>query len=84
MPLEEGSSFHPISSRNEVISTAKLIRGSFKILLVSMSVFEADREAVRGNQAGMARGIHGLPKISPRPAMPNPSKPCGQATTKTA
>jgi hypothetical protein len=27
----------------------------------------------------MARGGHGLPKVSPRSAMPNPSKPCGHA-----
>jgi hypothetical protein len=25
----------------------------------------------------MARGIHGLPKVSPGPAMPDPSTPCG-------
>jgi hypothetical protein len=27
----------------------------------------------------MARGGDGLPKVSPRPAMPNPSTPCGRA-----
>jgi hypothetical protein len=32
----------------------------------------------------MARGGHGLPKVSPGPAMPNPSKPCGRATPETA
>jgi hypothetical protein len=31
-----------------------------------------------------ARGGHGLPKVSTRPAMPDPSMPCGQATTETA
>jgi hypothetical protein len=30
-------------------------------------------------QAHMARGIHELPKVSPGPAMPNPSTPCRQA-----
>jgi hypothetical protein len=33
-----------------------------------------------GWQARMARGIHGLPKVSPGPALPNPSTPCGRAT----
>ena len=32
----------------------------------------------------MAGGGHGLPKVSPGLAMPNPSTPCGQATTETA
>jgi hypothetical protein len=27
---------------------------------------------------------HGLPKVLPGPAMPNPSTPCGQATPETA
>jgi hypothetical protein len=35
-------------------------------------------------QARMARSIHGLPKVSPGPTMPNPSTPCGRATPKTA
>jgi hypothetical protein len=32
----------------------------------------------------MRRGGPRLPKVSPRPAMPYPSTPCGQATPKTA
>jgi hypothetical protein len=32
----------------------------------------------------MARGGHGLPKVSPGPAMPYLSMPCGRATPKTA
>jgi hypothetical protein len=32
----------------------------------------------------MARGIHRLPKVSPGPAMPDLSTPCGWDTTKTA
>jgi hypothetical protein len=32
----------------------------------------------------MAEGGHGLPKVSPGPAMPDPSKPCGRATPETA
>jgi hypothetical protein len=28
----------------------------------------------------MARGGHGLPKVSPGPAMPDPFTPCGRAT----
>jgi hypothetical protein len=35
-------------------------------------------------RACMARGIHGLPKVSPRPAMPDPSRPCRRATPKIA
>ena len=35
-------------------------------------------------QAHMAKGIHGLPKISPVPTMPNPSMPCGRANPETA
>jgi hypothetical protein len=32
-------------------------------------------------QAHMAN--YGLPKVSPRPAIPNPSTPCGRAIPKT-
>jgi hypothetical protein len=32
----------------------------------------------------MARGGHGLPKVSLRPAMPYPPTPCGRATPETA
>jgi hypothetical protein len=32
----------------------------------------------------MARGGHGLPKVSPRPSMPYPYTPCGRATPETA
>jgi hypothetical protein len=32
----------------------------------------------------MGRGGHGLPKVLPGPAMPDPSTPCGRATPKTA
>jgi hypothetical protein len=32
----------------------------------------------------MAKGGHGLPKVSPEPAMPNPSTPCERATPETA
>jgi hypothetical protein len=32
----------------------------------------------------MARDDHGLPNVSPGPAMPNLSKPCGQATHEMA
>jgi hypothetical protein len=32
----------------------------------------------------MARGSHGLPKVSLEPAMPNPSPPCGLATSEMA
>jgi hypothetical protein len=32
----------------------------------------------------MARGDHGLPKVSPGPAMPDRSMPCGWATPETA
>jgi hypothetical protein len=32
----------------------------------------------------MARGGHGLPKVTPGPSMPYPFTPCGWATPKTA
>jgi hypothetical protein len=35
-------------------------------------------------KARMARGIHRLPKVSPGPAMPDPSMPCGLANPKTS
>jgi hypothetical protein len=35
-------------------------------------------------QVLMARGIHELLKVSPRPTMPNPSTPYGRTTPKTA
>jgi hypothetical protein len=39
----------------------------------------------RGIEHGrMARGGHGLPKVSPRPAIPYPSTPCGWAIPETA
>ena len=35
-------------------------------------------------QARTGRGIHGLPKVSCGPAMPDPYTPCGRATPQTA
>jgi hypothetical protein len=35
-------------------------------------------------QARMAGSIHGLPKVSPGPALPNPSTSCGWAAPETA
>jgi hypothetical protein len=35
-------------------------------------------------QARMARGIHGIPKVSLVPTMPDLSTPCGQAIPETA
>jgi len=37
-----------------------------------------------GRHGRMARGSHGLPKVSPRPAMPGPATPCGRTTHETA
>jgi hypothetical protein len=34
-------------------------------------------------QARTGRGIHGLPKVSYGPAMPDPYMPCGRATPQT-
>ena len=42
------------------------------------------RGRVQYDQAHIARGIHGLPKVSPRPTMADPSTPYGQATPETA
>jgi hypothetical protein len=39
---------------------------------------------VESEHVRMARGVHGLPKVSPGPAMPYPSTPCGRATLETA
>jgi hypothetical protein len=36
------------------------------------------------HQAHMVRGIHGLPKVSPGPAMSDPSTPCRRATPERA
>jgi hypothetical protein len=36
------------------------------------------------NYKHMVRGGHRLPKVSPGPAMPYPSTPCGRATPQTA
>jgi hypothetical protein len=39
----------------------------------------------RGSHQGRTgRGIHGLPKVSTGPALPNPFTPCGWATPETA
>jgi hypothetical protein len=35
-------------------------------------------------QARTGRGIHGLPKVSCGPAVPDPYTPCGRATPQTA
>jgi hypothetical protein len=35
--------------------------------------------AAHSNHGRMARGGHGLPKVSSGPTMPDPSTPCGQA-----
>jgi hypothetical protein len=40
-------------------------------------------EGEREQHGDMAWGGHGLPTISPRPAMPCPSTPCGRATLET-
>jgi hypothetical protein len=37
-----------------------------------------------GTQARTGRGIHGLPKVLPGPAKPDPYTPCRWATPKTA
>jgi hypothetical protein len=43
------------------------------------------RRTARGShQARMGRGIHGLPKVSCGPAMPNPYTSCGRATPQMA
>jgi hypothetical protein len=36
------------------------------------------------DQTRVARGIHGLPKVSPGPVMPDPPMPCGRATPGVA
>jgi hypothetical protein len=33
---------------------------------------------------GVGEGLAGLPKVSPGPAMPDPSRPCGRVTPETA
>jgi hypothetical protein len=51
---------------------------------------QSDRIVVRScittvfHQARMAKGIHGLPKVSPGPAMLDPSTPCGRPTPEMA
>jgi hypothetical protein len=45
---------------------------------------KARRGAGRRWQGRMARGVHGLPKVSPGTAMPYPCMPCGPATPETA
>jgi hypothetical protein len=45
--------------------------------------FQLDEFRVRYH-GGMAKGGHGLSKVSPGPTMPDPSTPCGQATHKMA
>jgi len=42
------------------------------------------RDAVVNGHGRMARGRHGLPKVSPRPAMLDSSTPSGRATAETA
>jgi hypothetical protein len=44
----------------------------------------ATSRGLADNHGRMVRGGHGLSKVSPGPAIPNPSTPCGQATPETA
>jgi hypothetical protein len=44
----------------------------------------AENRVVGFGHGRMARGGHGLPKVSPGPAMPYPSTPCGRVTRETA
>jgi len=47
--------------------------------------WQENKMAEAGRRHGRtARGGHGLPKVSPGPAMPDPSMPCGRATPETA
>jgi hypothetical protein len=41
-------------------------------------------QRLRRKHGRMARGGHGLAKVSPRLSMPDPSMPCGLATIETA
>jgi hypothetical protein len=48
--------------------------------LVSSKIRQRPDLASGTNQARTGRGIHGLPKVSCGPAMPDPYTPCKQAT----
>jgi hypothetical protein len=56
-------------------STSKTSRRMHSDFLISGQCFLHGR---------MARGSHGLPKVSLGPAMPYPSTPCGRTTPETA
>jgi hypothetical protein len=45
--------------------------------------YSSSQIQVNSMQARMARGIYGVPKVSPGPALPNSSTPCGQTTPET-
>jgi hypothetical protein len=63
----------PLSLRRFVTVILTMVQGEIFICL-----------PVRGLQGRMARGDHALPKLSPRPAMPDPFTPCGCTTPETA
>jgi hypothetical protein len=55
------------------------------IPVILVSSFAADSIVTYSHcQARTGRGIHGLPKVSCRTAMPDPYTPCRRATPQTA
>jgi hypothetical protein len=55
--------------------TSDIITGELEMISCNLLHFDHKR---------MARGGHGLPKVSLGPAMPYPNTPCGLATSETA
>jgi hypothetical protein len=55
----------------EILLLRELLYKGFTVFLIFCNPF-----SLLCVQARTGRGIHGLPKVSPGPAMPDPSSPC--------
>jgi hypothetical protein len=76
----KGKDTSPLATSTKKNTSQTSSQSSQKLKQPSLSKYFASPS----RHGRMARGGHGLPKVSPVPAMPYPSLPCGWATTETA
>jgi hypothetical protein len=78
----------PILSQKHILdhtASTQPIKKSRQAGLLTRHPRQTQKNRERGETHGrMARGSPGLPKVSPRPNMPNPSMPCKRATPEMA
>jgi hypothetical protein len=72
-------------ARGSTLATIQLTLFKWILLAWSLPTFQVRKTFRGGKKHGrMARGSHGLPKVSPGPAMHNTSTPCWWAIPETA